>query len=256
MERLLFCKPAICAYFILIFFSRITSAETLYLVNDEFPPYNSASLQNGGLVTEIVTTTLNRAGYDTRIEFLPWSRALKYAETGRADGVLGAWYTEERRKKYIYSMPFVKSGLRMIKLTKKNVSIDNPNALPTYSIGLLRNYAYELPVAHEDLNTTTVNDFYQGLELLRRGRIDLLPEDENVARHLLQKIYPKWNEIFDFASPVLGRKALHFIISKKRKDADRIIQDFNASLAQIKKDGTLANIYAKHNIVMPSDLYE
>ncbi|WP_085909619.1 substrate-binding periplasmic protein [Kiloniella majae] len=254
MERLLLYKLAICAYFILTSFTRAVSAETLYLVNDDFPPYNSASLLKGGLATDIVTTALKRAGYETRIEFLPWSRALKYAKTGRADGVLGAWYTEERAKNYLYSTPLLNSKLRLVKLTTKEITIENLEVLSVYSIGLLRNYAYELPVAYEDTNTTVINDFYQGLELLRRGRIDLLPEEENVARHQLQKIYPKWDEIYNFAGPVLGHKALHFVISKKRKDADTIIRRFNEALAQIKSDGTLAQIYRDHNIPPPDDL--
>ncbi len=254
MGRLLFCKLAIYAYFILFIFTRSASAETLYLVNDEFPPYNSEFLLNGGLATEIVTTTLKRAGYETRIEFLPWTRALKYARSGRADGVLGAWRSKERMDSYLYSAPLVKSNLRLVKLAKKEISIDTLETLSSYSVGFLRDYAYELPITHKDANTTVVNDFYQGLELLRRGRVDLLPEDENVARYLLQKIYPKWDEVFNFVGPVLERKTLHFIVSKKRKDADQIIKTFNISLTQIRNDGTLASIYKNHNIPLPNDL--
>ena len=51
-------------------------AQRLRLVADAWPPFTDATLINGGLATDIVSTALARAGYASDFEQVPWARAL------------------------------------------------------------------------------------------------------------------------------------------------------------------------------------
>ena len=66
------------------------------LATDPWPPYYGPDLENQGYFTEISRAAFQRAGYQLVVEFVPWKRALKMAKTGKYDGVLGAFYNDER----------------------------------------------------------------------------------------------------------------------------------------------------------------
>ena len=48
-------------------------AQRLRLVADAWPPFTDATLINGGLATDIVSTALARAGYASDFEQVPWA---------------------------------------------------------------------------------------------------------------------------------------------------------------------------------------
>ena len=74
------------------------AAEKLRLVADAWPPFTDATLVNGGLATDIVSTALARAGYASEFEQVPWARALMGLGEGRYDVLVNAWYSEERTR--------------------------------------------------------------------------------------------------------------------------------------------------------------
>ena len=241
------------AFVLALFFNSVALsswAETIRLVNNEYPPYSGASLLNKGLVTDIVTTVLTDAGYRVEIELVSWSRAMIYSQDGRADGIVGAWYTLERTNHYLYSLPYIVHDLRFLRLKETGTQVNNTLNLKAYTIGLIRDYAYQNEKVL-NANTIYVNNFKHGIKMLKKKRIDLFPEDVVVAKYLLQQMSDYSGDQFDFVGPVLERNDLHFVISKQRKNAAEIIDRFNKSYLKIKNNGGLSKIFKRHNIAYP-----
>lgn len=86
------------ALIVLLLLTQSAAAQKLRLVADAWPPFTDATLVNGGLATDIVSTALARAGYASDFEQVPWARALFGVGEGRYDVLVNAWYTDERTK--------------------------------------------------------------------------------------------------------------------------------------------------------------
>ena len=61
------------------------ASETVTLASTEYPPYYGSSLPQGGVIAEIARQAFKRTGYELRIEWDPWARALKTAQEGSDD---------------------------------------------------------------------------------------------------------------------------------------------------------------------------
>jgi polar amino acid transport system substrate-binding protein len=88
-------------------------AEKLRLVADAWPPFTDATLINGGLATDIVSTALARAGYASDFEQVPWARALLGIGEGRYDVLVNAWYNEERTRIGQFSGEYLLNRVRI-----------------------------------------------------------------------------------------------------------------------------------------------
>ena len=66
-------------------------------------PHYAEDLPEQGLTTALVKAAFRAGGHRASVEFVPWSRALKEVEEGKADVVMGAYYNEDRTTRYIYS---------------------------------------------------------------------------------------------------------------------------------------------------------
>src|SRR5947209_5081721 len=73
-------------------------SETITLLSIEYPPYTGHSLQQEGLATAITVAAFRRVGYQVKIQYRPWARALDEVKTGKSAGVLDVWYSEKRTK--------------------------------------------------------------------------------------------------------------------------------------------------------------
>lgn len=98
-------------------------------------------------------------------------------QAGRLDGVIGAWYNEERALDFFYSAPlltnkkiFVTSSDSQVPRSWSDLRIYSP-----YKIGTLRGYTYSDEFDSADyLNRDPSPDMKAALQKLFAGRIDLV----------------------------------------------------------------------------------
>lgn len=69
---------------------------TLVFAICNWEPYYSESLPNGGVIVDITRQAFKRSGYNIKIQWLPWARALNLTKNYELDGIIGAWYTRNR----------------------------------------------------------------------------------------------------------------------------------------------------------------
>ena len=202
--------------FILIFILilNIISARTIVLATDPFPPFHSPEVKGYGFFAEIVQAAFKEVGHDLKIEFVPWNRALELSQTGYYDGVIGALYSDDRAKNYLFSNTVYKIGL---------------------SIFINKN------------NKFTKNALENNLGALINNRLDFIIEANTVINYLLNEKF-KSNKDKIVELDILNYQEYKILISKKAKDSEEILTDFNSGLDKIRGNGVYNKILKKYKV--------
>lgn len=223
--------------------------KSVSLVTEPWEPYIGQGLKNGGYVTEIVTTAFQRVGYDCFIDYTSWERSIRESKEGHYDGLLGAYYTQERAKHFTFTNPIVESRVALFALKDRSIRFNKLEELSPYKIGVIASYKY----TEEFDNATYLNKLSAystriNIKQLLTGRIDLLIGTEEVVYMSLKKHFPK--EIHSLTPLKLKDdiRAIYLLISKKVDNSEQLVRDFNRGLESIIKDGTFDAIIKKYDI--------
>jgi len=237
----------LCVFFFTFGMPVGVAQEALKLVNHAWAPYSGETLLQKGLAIEIVTTALHRSGYKTKVQIVPWKRALKGTFSGTYDILMTTSFSEERAKKVLYSEPYLMNDISFIKRSGTGYVYNSLNDLDGLTIGVIDGYIYE-PMFDMATNFTKekiVSDAL-ALKMLVAGRIDLVIVDRLVAAYTIKQEHAlNWLNIETLPNP-LNSKHLHIIIRKTKPGHEKIIADFNTSLAQMRVDGTYTDILNRH----------
>jgi polar amino acid transport system substrate-binding protein len=233
----------------LLLLTQSATAEKLRLVADAWPPFTDATLVNGGVATDIVSTALARAGYASDFEQVPWARALLGVGEGRYDVLVNAWFNEERTHIGQFSSEYLLNRVRFIKRKDTPIEYNNLQQLHTYPIAVVRGYAYS-PEFDGDvaLQKVQVHSFPMAVRMLAADRVKLTLEDEFVARYYLARESSKVRNAVEFLPNPLSENSLHILVSLKNPDHEKIVAGFDREIAAMKEDGSYERLLKQHGM--------
>lgn len=224
-------------------------AQKLRLVADVWPPFTDASLVNGGLATDIVTTALSRAGYASEFEQVPWARALLGVGEGRYDVLVNAWFNEARTRFGQFSGEYLLNRVRFIKRKDEPIEYDNLQQLHEYPIAVVRGYAYSAAFDEDPgLQKIPVHNFSMAVRMLAADRVKLTLEDEYVARYYLARESPRLRNSVEFLPQPLSENSLHILVSLKNPEHQQIVAGFDREIAAMKADGSYDRLLRQHGM--------
>lgn len=232
----------------LIFTFMLFSQEKLVLATDPFEPFYGPELPNSGYLTEIVIEAFKLEGIEVVVEFVPWKRAYELAQSGHYDGLLGAFYTEEREQYFVYTNPVVLNKVALFSKKDLEIEYKTLDQLSKYRIGIVRDYSYS-----EDFDMALYLDKFESpspsknINLLINDRVEIIAGSEPVTGHILKEEYASWVEEVEVIG-YLSQRWLHVLISKKNSDANYYIKKFNNGLNKIKMSGEYKKILEKHGV--------
>lgn len=230
-----------------ICFAIPVAAGKIELVTADYPPYYGSNMKNGGPLTEIVVAAFKKGGYDAKVTYLPFARALMYGKEGKADGLLGIWYSKERAEWFVYSKPLPGNEVVLYKKTgTKPDKYTDYAALKPYRIGTVRGYAYPSGFDEAKLNIQVVNDNLQNLKKLIKNRVDLVLIDRGLAMHLLRTELPDYANAVEAISPPIKILPMYLVMSKQAKDYQKKLTAFDKGLQLLEEEGELQDIMANH----------
>jgi polar amino acid transport system substrate-binding protein len=233
----------------LLLLTQYAAAEKLRLVADAWPPFTDATLVNGGLATDIVSTALARAGYASDFEQVPWARALLGVGEGRYDVLVNAWYNEERTKLGQFSDEYLLNRVRFIKRKDAPIEYNNLQQLHTYPIAVVRGYAYSSEFDEDAaLQKVPVHNFAMAVRMLAADRVKLTLEDEYVARYYLARESAKVRNSVEFLPKPLSENSLHILVSLKNPEHEQIVAGFDREIAAMKVDGSYERLMRQHGM--------
>ncbi|WP_454869163.1 substrate-binding periplasmic protein [Pseudomonas farris] len=233
----------------LLLLTQAVAAQKLRLVADAWPPFTDATLVNGGLATDIVSTALARAGYASDFEQVPWARALFGVGEGRYDVLVNAWYTDERTKLGQFSGEYLLNRVRFLKRKDTPIEFSNLQQLHTYPIAVVRGYAYSQAFDDDvSLQKVPVHNFAMAVRMVAADRVKLTLEDEFVARYYLARESFKVRNSVEFLPKPLSENSLHILVSLKNPQHKQIVAGFDREIAAMKADGSYEKLLKQHGM--------
>ncbi len=228
--------------------SQFKQGRTVVLANETiWAPYYGKELENGGYTTEIIRQALKKVGYELKIAWLPWARALYSAKHGKYNGLGTCYFNDERAENFAFTDPIGNTEIAFFILKGRNIKYSAMEDLKPYIIGTTRGYAYpEVFTSATYLQTENASNLVLNIRKLLNGRVDLIIASKKVVRYLLQTKFPKEINSLEAVSPPLKTVPLHVAFSKARKDHKRKVKAFNRGLKAIKDDGTFEAILSHY----------
>ena len=248
MLKLIFC-------IFLLLFSCFAGAEdkVVKVAINVWTPFASPELESNGPLAEVSSTAFARVGYTMNLEFLPWKRALSDAAKGRYDGLMGAYFNEERAKLFFYSRNIIgKAETGIITNIDSEYSFNQLTDLSAYKIGLLRGIEIsgEFSQHKSQLNLVTVTTEGSLIRMLREGRVDMLAGSKQVIFAKFQNLYPDRTpgDYLKMIGNPLSEGLMYMAISRKIPNSEKVRDDFDRGFKMILDDGTYDRIMKKHGL--------
>ncbi|MCC5856356.1 MAG: transporter substrate-binding domain-containing protein [Idiomarina sp.] len=170
-----------------------SKAETIHLVATEYEPHYSASSPNNGPMFEIIRAALAEAGYELEITFMPFARTLHEAERGRAAGVAGIWFVEERLNQFYYSQPLYANQLAFFARKDRKIQFNTPDDLVQQELvfGSVIGYDQPMGVLDSGVARQETGSDRQLMEMLLTRRVDVIAADVANGLFQLHKWFPE-----------------------------------------------------------------
>jgi polar amino acid transport system substrate-binding protein len=227
--------------------SMASEPKQVVLATTEYPPYYGELLPNQGVITEIIREAFKHAGYEVKIKFLPWKRALEMTRQGEFNALFTAWYREEREQWFGFSDPLpIANEIGFYKRKDHKISYRKIEDLRPYKIGTVRGYSNPAEFDKEKLDTEEVTEDRLNIQKLALGRIDLVLIDKIIGQHIIDTELPESAQKLEWLNPPLKIDNQYLMFSKKFDDYQEEIADFNRGLRQIIEAGIVKAIIAKH----------
>lgn len=230
----------------------------LIMVGDNWCPYNcSPDAARRGYMVDLLEKILG-PHYTLNYQLAPWTRAIHMVESGEAQLLIATPATTEQ--KIVASVPlgidktcfFVRKGnpwrfmrlgdLRTVRLgVVQDYSYDDNGPLDALIASYTRNKDPRLEIA------VGQNALESNFRKLEAGRMDVVVENENVGRYMINEL--KLSNSIDFANCASHHIATtHVAVSSKRVDAMKILSQINSGLNALRRSGELTNILKPYGL--------
>lgn len=225
----------------------LMAAELLRLVANPWPPFNGRELPNHGLASDLVEQALVRAGYRTHYAEVPWERAVRGLKRGDYDVLINAWYSEDRAGYGYFSQPYMVNRIRFLRRKGGSIGYEKLADLYPYQIAVVRGYAYDDAFDHDPrLLRIGVSSFLSAARMLHAGRVQLVLEDERVARYHLGRELKSLEGELEFLPRPLSENGLHILVRRSHPRYERIASRFDRAIQSMHEDGSYAATLKRH----------
>lgn len=233
-----------------------TSAQTITLVADEWPPFNTTmNSEEEGYLVEIARKVFESQGYTIVYENMPWKRALEMTLTGKADGAIGASKNDGKglifpseelaRTKMAF---YVKDGTPWRFTERSSISQVSLGAIAGYDY---RNWLNTYIQANKD-NFTKVQ-IITGDEPLKRnltklmlGRIDAVVDNEAVIQYVAKKM--GISDTIECAGYDSEPSFIYIAFSPNNPESPKHAEMLSQGIVRLRENGELKKILDKYGL--------
>lgn len=223
--------------------------KTITAAADPWPPFVDPSHPKEGLSLEIVRAAFKTQGYNVKMEYVPWARAIKGVKNGKYDILPNTWVTEERKGFLVYSDPYAANKIKFVKRKEDPFEFNGLQSLTGKKIGTVRGYGYDTDfLSATNFIKDDSNNMMQNIMKLIKKRVDLTLGDEIVARMTIAKDNPEYLNQLSFTENSLASNDLHITSGLKNPRHKEIINSFNKGLKAIKGNGVYKAILKEYGV--------
>jgi polar amino acid transport system substrate-binding protein len=222
----------------------------LRVMTDVWPPFRIAvgpdKLQ--GLDIDLLEKLTERTGIRFEIIRAPWARGLAALESGSADMMTGLAKTAAREAYVQYSdKPYYACSARFYAKPSRAMEINTYGQLKGLKIGYVQGSAYFEPFDSDtSLNKVAVNSEKQLLEMLKRGRIQLLIGTDCQVDYELRDT--AWRQVAAKAA-YRPESPTHLYLGFSRKRLNpQTFDALSAALQQLREEGWVTQAAERYHV--------
>lgn len=242
------CRIGIFIFCIVLGNISNAQADAIEISCEVWPPYLQKD-PTRGVVKEITETALGEYGYKVSWKLYPWTRAMRVARTGEVAGLACAWYSDERNENFHYSDPYLINRLSFAKKKNRDITWHDLSDLKHYRFATIREAVvspeFDVDAKFEKIEVVSSA---AALKLILFDRADLYPDDEANIMNTLHINFPDQIGEIDFVDMPVTLNPLHFIVSRQRKDHEKLIEGFNSGLKTLMETGQYLEILKKYDL--------
>ncbi len=199
-------------------------AEIWKITSLDWQPYSGSDMANQGESVNKLRELLKKEGIELVVEFYPWTRAQKLAQTKDYIGYFPAW-PEEVKEGFVASLPVDWSYIGVMTFAGSNATWEGvEKAFTKYRVGIIDTYAYPQDITeamkkYPD-NTKTAKDEDALVKMLAgKTRFELALTDPNVMMY-----YAKLNKLdnIQVLNPNIQKKELVIALRNDEENKKRI----------------------------------
>ncbi|WP_259780462.1 substrate-binding periplasmic protein [Aestuariispira ectoiniformans] len=203
------------------------------IVAAEFPPYSY--WQDGklrGVAVDKIRAILKKLNIQKRIELYPWSRAYRIGLTTPGALLFSVARTPDRAKKFKWVGRIVHYDVKLFRRTDRaNIQVSSLKDLQRYRVGGLINDVKTNYLTDNGVAIETYGDEDNGVRMLLRGRLDIMPSDvESMYFRLLKLDHAPKDVVPLYDLPAISRP-LYAAFHAKTDEA--IVSAFRTALDEI-----------------------
>lgn len=220
-------------------------------MSEDFPPYHY--VENGaiqGLAIDIINDLFKRNKLrlnNDQIVMYPWARALKILSNNKNAAVITMGYTEERDSLYRLSEALFEKKVALITRSTSEITSFELEDLSDFVVGVVRDDIGERLIKDmgpSRLRLTHVFSSYELLQMLLKGRVDMIAYSQDIIAFQLSKAGIATTELRSLMVLSELKSSLAF---NREVDAE-LFSLINQSIIDMKTDGTIARILAAHQV--------
>ena len=232
---------------------------TLVMVGDNWCPYNCApTAPQRGYMIDVLEKVLG-PHFTLIYQLKPWSRAIAMVESGEAQLLIATPSTT--KQKIIASVPLGMDRSCFFVHKGNPWRYKRLEDLSAVRLGVVQDYRYDdngpldgLIAEYRKRNDARLetamgeNALETNFRKLKSGRMDVVVENENVGRYMIQTL--QMQNAVEFSNCITHHAATtHVAVSLKRPDAQKILSIINNGVNDLRRSGELSNILKSYGMV-------
>jgi polar amino acid transport system substrate-binding protein len=225
------------------------SDKTITVTSLEWPPYTGQSLKDLGASSVVAVAAFKAMGYDLKIEFFPWDRAVYLAKTDpKYAGYFPEYWSDDNAKTFIYSDAMGTGPLGFVERKDAPVKWAALDDLKGITIGVVDGYIntpqFDAMVASKLFKADAAPDDATNVVKVAQKRFPIAVIDPNVLNYLLvfDTKTIQYKDALQFNAQILGLKKLYMCF-KRGADGEKYAQILNNGLKKINVDKVMKDYF-------------
>lgn len=211
----------------------------------------SKDIEGNGALAAIISSAFKDRNIVVKYQFHSPIYSYLLTKWGKTCASLPWFKTEDREQYLYYSNPIKPSSTSILYLKDRfnnKLKYTRLDDLKKYKVGGLAGYSYEDIFYKKKFDYRSYREIPDAIRALILGEIDILVHNKYIIMNIVNKIFPNSKDRFEAHSKNFSEKNNYVIFSKRCKNSQEMLKEFNIGFENIKKDGTLKKILEKYDI--------